>query len=57
MLLFVGSILLGLLIYRSLFKKRNPLAFIRSFELGFNEICLSITLFFAFMVVYLKITL
>lgn len=57
MLLLLGSILLGRLIYRSLFKKRNPLAFIRSFELGFNEICLSITLFFAFMVVYLKITL
>lgn len=57
MLLFIGSIFLGILIYRGLFKKTNRLAFITSFELGFNEICLSITLFFAFMVAYLKLTL
>jgi multicomponent Na+:H+ antiporter subunit D len=57
MLLFIGSIFLGTLIYRGLFKKTNRLAFITSFELGFNEICLSITLFFAFMVAYLKLTL
>ncbi len=57
MLIFAGSLFLGALIYRGLFKKTNRLAFIHSFELGFNEICLSITLFFAFMVTYLKLTL
>ncbi|PKM53329.1 MAG: proton-conducting membrane transporter [Firmicutes bacterium HGW-Firmicutes-5] len=57
MMIFVGSFFLGILIYRGLFKKTNRLAFINSFELGFNEICLSITLFFAFIVTYLKLTL
>lgn len=57
MLIFVGSIFLGILIYRGLLKNGNRMAFINSFELGFNEVCLSITLFFAFMVAYLKLTL
>ncbi|MDZ5726308.1 complex I subunit 5 family protein [Acetobacterium sp. K1/6] len=57
LLLFVGSLFLGLVIYYGLFKKKNYLAVLNAIELGFNEICLSITLFFAFMVIYLKITL
>ena len=57
LLLFIGSLCLGLLIYYGLLKKKNVLAIFNSIELGFNEVCLSIALFFAFMVVYLKITL
>jgi len=57
LLLFLASLLIGILIYYGLFKKKNYFAVFNSIELGFNEICLSITLFFAFMVVYLKITL
>ncbi len=56
-LLFVGSLLIGIVIYYTLIKKKNYLAIMGAFELGFNEACLSITLFFALMVAYLKITL
>lgn len=56
-LLFIGSLLLGMIIYYLLIRKKNYFAIIHGLDLGFNEACLSITLFFALMVFYLKITI
>ncbi len=56
-LLFVGSLLVGMVIYYALIKKKNYFTIVNAFELGFNEACLSITLFFAFIFIYLRITI
>ncbi|KNZ41227.1 hypothetical protein AKG39_12970 [Acetobacterium bakii] len=55
-ILFVVSLLLGLVIYYGILEKHNVFKFIHSFELSFNDICLSITLFLSLVHVYLKLT-
>lgn len=55
--LFLVSLILGIIIYYGLIRKKNFFARMNTFELGFNGACLSITLFFAFMLIYLKITI
>lgn len=55
-LLFTGSLFSGVLLYHGIIKKKNFLALVDSFELSFNGVCLSITLFFSMILVYLKLT-
>jgi len=55
-MMFIGTIVLGTLIYYGYLKKSNIMSKLNRFELSFNGICLAITLFFSFTLVYLKIT-
>lgn len=54
-ILYLLSLIIGLLFYRYLYKKIKLFKRIREIELNFNEICLSIALFFTIMFGYLKI--
>jgi len=53
---FIGTVLLGILIYHGLLKKSNILSKLNGLEISFNGICLLITMFFSFTLVYLRIT-
>ncbi|MPW26507.1 proton-conducting membrane transporter [Alkalibaculum sp. M08DMB] len=55
-IMFIITLFFGVLIYHGWLKKSNFMSKLNKFELSFNGVCLTITLFFSFTLVYLKMT-
>ncbi len=56
-LAFIATLAAGILIYHGWLKKSRILKNAKRFEFSFNSICLAITVFFTFILVYLRVTL
>ncbi|MFZ7131747.1 MAG: complex I subunit 5 family protein [Eubacteriales bacterium] len=56
MLAFIGSLIVGIIIYYVWLRKVNFRDTFNKLELSFNSMCLAITLFFSITLIYLKIT-
>lgn len=54
-LLYFSSLIIGVLFYKFLYKKIKLFKKIREIDLSFNQICLSITIFFTFILCYMVI--
>ncbi|MPW25753.1 proton-conducting membrane transporter [Alkalibaculum sp. M08DMB] len=55
-IIFIITLFIGILIYHGFLINSKFLSKLNKFELSFNEVCLTLTLFFSFTLVYLKIT-